>query len=215
MDVGAGDARPPRDGQVNVSSGRDAYVAGGSLVISTVIASPARAESVATLRGRAPALEVAEASMIAGTLGDLGPAVERAAGHLAATGMPAGEYQGRLEGCLTVLLAGAKPSYPAPLAAATRLALEWLRDTAPAIASAVEATAFLAAGPVPVTWLPPEARGQLATGASVTLAHAPRAASCPSLASMTQTTRMISSTPLTATAWMTCCDYPSRTRQGP
>ena len=56
----------------------------------------ARAESVAILRDRVPGLADGDADRVAAALGDLPLAVAQAAGYMAETGMPAGEYAGLL-----------------------------------------------------------------------------------------------------------------------
>src|SRR5438876_936831 len=56
----------------------------------------ARAESVALLVSRMPALSPADADEVAAALGDLPLALAQAAGYMTATGMPAAEYLGLL-----------------------------------------------------------------------------------------------------------------------
>ena len=52
----------------------------------------ARAESVAILRRRVPGLSEADADRLAAELGDLPLAIAQAAGFMAETGTPAGQY---------------------------------------------------------------------------------------------------------------------------
>jgi hypothetical protein len=113
----------------------------------------ARAESVAILRDRVPGLADGEADLVAAALGDLPLAVAQAAGYLAETGMPAGEYAGLVGPRAAQLLGEGRPSsYPRPLAAATVLALDRLAAQNPAAAEVVRICAFLAPEPVPAQW---------------------------------------------------------------
>jgi hypothetical protein len=111
----------------------------------------ARAESAALLAGRVPGLGAAEADRLAARLGDLPLAVAQAAGFMAETGMPAGQYLELLATRAGQLLDQAAPgsSYPRSLAAATRLAIDRIEAEDPAAARLVGVCAFLAPDPVP------------------------------------------------------------------
>jgi NB-ARC domain len=105
----------------------------------------ARAESVAILRRRVPALTEAEAGQVAEALNDLPLAIAQAAGYMADTGTPAGEYVELLASrAAEIMDKGRPPSYPQTLAAVTRLAFERLRREDPAAAELCEICAFLA-----------------------------------------------------------------------
>ena len=122
----------------------------------------ARGESVAVLRDRVPGLDEADADRVAQAVGDLPLAVAQAAGYLAETGMPAGQYAGLLGSRAAQLMDhGRPPSYPQSLAAVTVLALDRLRDRDPAAAELAGICAYLAAEPVPAGWFTAAAAGQL------------------------------------------------------
>ena len=88
-----------------------------------------RAESVAILRDRVPALSGQDADKVADALGDLPLAVAQAAGYMADTGMPAAEYEGLLAArAMEILGQGRPPAYPRSLAAVTELAFDRLHD---------------------------------------------------------------------------------------
>ena len=115
----------------------------------------ARAESVAILRDRVPGLAEADADRVAAALGDLPLAIAQAAGYLAETGMPAGEYADLLGPRAAQLLDEGRPSsYPRSLAAVTVLALDRLAGQDPAAAEVAGVCAFLAPEPVPAEWFP-------------------------------------------------------------
>jgi hypothetical protein len=112
-----------------------------------------RAESVAILRDRVPGLAVADASLVAEGLGDLPLAIAQAAGYMADTGTPAGDYLGLLAVRAAEILDQGRPlSYPRSLAAATQLAFDTLRGDDPAAAEAAGICAFLAPEPIPPDW---------------------------------------------------------------
>ena len=112
----------------------------------------ARRESVAILQDRA-GLPDEDADRVAAALGDLPLAIAQAAGYLAETGMPAGEYAGLVGSRAAELLGeGRPPSYPRPLAVVTVLALDRLAGQDPAAADVAGACAFLAPEPVPAQW---------------------------------------------------------------
>ena len=90
----------------------------------------ARAESVTILRGRVAGLDAGEAGRVAAELGDLPLAIAQAAGFMAETGTPAGEYLELLADRAGTLLdqVPAGSAYPRSLAAVTRLAADRLDD---------------------------------------------------------------------------------------
>jgi tetratricopeptide (TPR) repeat protein len=135
----------------------------------------ARAESMAILAGRVAGLGDADADRVAARLGDLPLAVAQAAGFMAETGMPAGQYLDLLRTQAGKLLDQASPgsSYPRSLAAATRLAVDRLEAEDPAAAQLAGVCAFLAPDPVPedlFTSAPGELPGELAARAADPLA---------------------------------------------
>jgi len=112
-----------------------------------------RAESVAILQDQVPGLPVESADQVAEALGDLPLAVAQAAGYMAETGMPAGEYSSLLITRAAEIMDEGRPlSYPRSLAAATRLAIDRLRSEEPAAAELAGLCAFLAPELVPTDW---------------------------------------------------------------
>ena len=135
----------------------------------------ARAESAAILQGRVSGLGVSDADRLAAELGDLPLAVAQAAGFMAETGMPAGQYLGLLATQAGTLLdqAAAGSSYPRSLSAVTRLAAGRLDREDPAAAQLAGVCAFLAPEPVPgdlFTSVPGVLPGELAARAADPLA---------------------------------------------
>ena len=135
----------------------------------------ARAESVAILQGRVPALSVDDADQLAGQLGDLPLAIAQAAGFMAETGMPAPEYAGLLRTRAGHLLAQVPvgADYPGSLAAATQLTADRLATDDPAAAELASLCAFLAPEPIPedlFTTAASELPGELADRAADPLA---------------------------------------------
>ncbi len=131
----------------------------------------ARAESAAILQGRVSGLGVSDADRLAAELGDLPLAVAQAAGFMAETGMPAGQYLGLLATQAGTLLdqAAAGSSYPRSLSAVTRLAAGRLDREDPAAAQLAGVCAFLAPEPVPgdlFTSVPGVLAGELAARAA-------------------------------------------------
>jgi len=124
----------------------------------------ARGESVAILRDRVAGLPEGDADRVAAALGDLPLAIAQAAGYLAETGMPAGEYADLVGSRAAQLLEEGRPSsYPRSLAAVTVLTLDRLRGQEPAAAEVAGVCAFLAPEPVPAEWFT-GAGGQLPAG---------------------------------------------------
>jgi len=80
-------------------------------------------------------------------------ALTQAAGVLAETGMPAGEYQAELDRhALRVMGAGVSSGYGRSLAAAVTVAVDRLSDVDPGAAQLLRVCAFLAPEPVPTEW---------------------------------------------------------------
>ena len=135
----------------------------------------ARAESAAILQGRVSGLGVSDADRLAAELGDLPLAVAQAAGFMAETGMPAGQYLDLLATQAGTLLdqAATGSSYPRSLSAVTRLAAGRLDREDPAAAQLASVCAFLAPEPVPgdlFTSVPGVLPGELAARAADPLA---------------------------------------------
>ena len=135
----------------------------------------ARAESAAILQGRVSGLGVSDADRLAAELGDLPLAVAQAAGFMAETGMPAGQYLDLLATQAGTLLdqAATGSSYPRSLSAVTRLAAGRLDREDPAAARLAGVCAFLAPEPVPgdlFTSVPGVLPGELAARAADPLA---------------------------------------------
>ncbi len=98
---------------------------------------------------------LARADRVVAALGDLPLAIAQAAGYLAETGMPAGQYAALVGPRAAQLLGeGRPPSYPRSLAAVTVLALDRLAGQDPAAAEVAGVCAFLAPEPVPAEWFP-------------------------------------------------------------
>jgi Tetratricopeptide repeat/NB-ARC domain len=110
----------------------------------------ARAESVAILAGRVTGLTEADAGQLAADLGDLPLAIAQAAGFMAETGMPVGQYQSLLHTRAREMLdLGASGSYPRSLAGATQLIADRLASEDPPAAELASLCAFLAPEPIP------------------------------------------------------------------
>jgi len=109
----------------------------------------ARAESVALLQARVTGLAEVEADRLAAELGDLPLAITQAAGFMAETGMPGGQYLSLLRTRAGQLLGQRAPgSYPRSLAAVTGLIADRLAAEDPAAAELASLCAFLAPEPV-------------------------------------------------------------------
>ena len=110
----------------------------------------ARAESVAMLQARVPALAETDADRLAAALGDLPLAVAQAAGYLPGSGLSAAAYLELLGTRAAAVLDLGKPvSYPRSLAAATGLSVDQLAGEDPAAGQLVSVCAFLAPEPIP------------------------------------------------------------------
>jgi len=115
----------------------------------------ARAESVAILQDRVRGLASRDADRVAAAVGDLPLALAQAAGYLAETGMPPGEYADLVGSRAAQLLEEGRPSsYPRSLAAVTILALNRLSGQDPAAAQVARVCAFLAPEAVSAEWFP-------------------------------------------------------------
>jgi tetratricopeptide (TPR) repeat protein len=129
------------------------------LAVPVVVDVLAREESVGILRARVRGLDDPGADAVAAALGDLPLAVAQAAGFMASTGMPAGEYLSALARQAAEILRQGKPSsYPESLAAVTQIGYDRLRLVAPA-GDLAAICAFLAPEPIPVRWFTAAAPG--------------------------------------------------------
>jgi tetratricopeptide (TPR) repeat protein len=114
-----------------------------------------RRESVTILRDRVRGLSGDDAGRMAQALGDLPLALAQAAGYMADTGTPAGEYRELLATrAAQILDQGKSCSYPRSLTAVTQLAFDRLRADDPAAADLVAVCAFLAPEAIPADWFP-------------------------------------------------------------
>jgi hypothetical protein len=110
-----------------------------------------RAETIALLRARIPALGEELADKLAAELGDLPLAAAQAAGYLEQTDLPPADYLRRFRTRRTSLLArGEVLGYAGRLDTAWALSLERLRDQDPAAVQLLELAAFLAPEPIPL-----------------------------------------------------------------
>ncbi len=146
------DATPVGDGHVLITSRAHDWA---EVAVAVAVNVLARAESVAILQNRVPGLTEGDADRVAEALGDLPLALAQAAGYMAGSSMPAGEYLGLLGARAAQLLdQGKSANYPRSLAAVTRLAFDQLCTVNQAAADLVGICAFLAPEPVPVDWFP-------------------------------------------------------------
>jgi tetratricopeptide (TPR) repeat protein len=119
-----------------------------------------RPESIELLQRRSmdedtgvPRIHAAEANDLAEKLGDLPLALEQAVAWHLATSMSIREYLQLLDSHLELLDEGRPPGYPLSVAAFVTLAVEKLRETAPAAAQLFEMFAYLGGEPVTVSLL--------------------------------------------------------------
>ncbi len=119
-----------------------------------------RSESIELLQRRSAdeggslRIRTAEADQLAEKLGDLPLALEQAAAWCLATAMPVGEYIQLLDSQIRDLLSEGKPAnYPLTVAAFVSLAVQKLREDAPATAQLFELMAYLGGEPVAVSLL--------------------------------------------------------------
>ena len=113
-----------------------------------------RAESVALLQTRVPALSGVDADRVAAAVGDLPLAVDQAAGLMADTDLTVDDYLGLLAAQTERLLSrGGAGRYPLSVAAAWTVAFDRLAADDAAAAQALTLLAWLAPEPVPISLL--------------------------------------------------------------
>ncbi|ADB74565.1 FxSxx-COOH system tetratricopeptide repeat protein [Geodermatophilus obscurus] len=141
--------RPAGAGHVLITSRSPGWGAlGGRLEVDVL----ARAETIALLRARIPALEEELADKLAAELGDLPLAAAQAAGYLEQTDLPPVDYLRRFrEHRATLLARGEVVSYSGRIHTAWALSLERLRDQDPGAVRLLELAAFLAPEPIPLS----------------------------------------------------------------
>jgi tetratricopeptide (TPR) repeat protein len=144
-----------------------------------------RSESMALIHAYRPGLGDADAGRLAEALGDFPLALAQAAGFLAETGMPVGQYLGLLDlDTHAAELLGENPpqAHPLPLAATVGVATASLAEVDPAALGLIRTAAFLAPDPIPASLLtghapaadsrwPPELAALAAAVASPVAAH--------------------------------------------
>src|SRR3954467_1639234 len=142
------DYRPGGAGHVLITSRYPGWGAlGGRLEVDVL----ARAETVALLHARIPALDIELADKLAAELGDLPLAAAQAAGYLEQTDLPPADYLRRFRAHRAGLLArGEVLGYAGRLDTAWALSLERLRCEDPAAVQLLELAAFLAPEPIPL-----------------------------------------------------------------
>jgi hypothetical protein len=143
------DYRPSGAGHVLVTSRFPGWGAlGGRLEVDVL----ARAETVALLRTRIPALDEELADQLAAELGDLPLAAAQAAGYLEQTDLPPADYLRRFRAHRATLLPrGDVVGYAGRLDTAWALSLERLRVEDSAGVQLLELAAFLAPEPIPLS----------------------------------------------------------------
>ncbi|SDY69417.1 Tetratricopeptide repeat-containing protein [Geodermatophilus africanus] len=143
------DYRPDGPGHVLITSRSPGWGAlGGRLEVDVL----ARAETIALLRARIPALDENLADKLAAELGDLPLAAAQAAGYLEQTDLPPADYLRRFRAHRAGLLArGEVIGYRGRVDTAWALSVERLRCEDPAAVRLLELAAFLAPEPVPLT----------------------------------------------------------------
>jgi hypothetical protein len=143
------DFRPDGPGHVLITSRNPGWGAlGGRMEVDVL----ARAETVALLQARIPALDEELADKLAAELGDLPLAAAQAAGYLEQTDLPPADYLRRFRTHRATLLArGDVVGYAGRVDTAWTLSLERLRDQDPAAVQLLELAAFLAPEPIPLT----------------------------------------------------------------
>jgi DNA-binding SARP family transcriptional activator len=143
------DYRPGGAGHVLITSRYPGWGAlGGRLEVDVLT----RAETVALLRARIPALDVEVADALAAELGDLPLAAAQATGYLEQTALPAANYLRRFRTRRADLLArGEVMGYAGRIDTTWALSLDRLRDQDPAAVQLLELAAFLAPEPIPLT----------------------------------------------------------------
>jgi hypothetical protein len=121
---------------------------GGRLEVDVL----ARAETIALLRTRIPAVSEELADKLAAELGDLPLAAAQAAGYLEQTDLPPADYLRRFRAHRADLLSrGDVVGYSGRIDTAWALSLDRLREEDPAAVQLLEVAAFLAPEPIPLT----------------------------------------------------------------
>ncbi|WP_343885766.1 FxSxx-COOH system tetratricopeptide repeat protein [Actinoallomurus spadix] len=162
---------PEGQGHVLVTTRNPDWAELGALV---AVEEFTRAESIALLTGRVAGLNQADANLLAEDLGDLPLALAQAAGVLARTGIPAGEYRRLLADQATeVLDKGSPRSYRVSLAAATLVALDKLTIVDHTAANLLRLCGYLAPEPIPVAWLHHQPTTQHDPGTAAQLGELP------------------------------------------
>src|SRR3954463_4897577 len=141
--------RPGGAGHVLITSRSPGWGAlGGRLEVDVL----ARAETIALLRARIPALDEELADKLAAELGDLPLAAAQAAGYLEQTDLPAADYLRRFRNRRATLLArGEVLGYSGRIDTAWALSLERLSGQDPAAVQLLQLAAFLAPEPIPLS----------------------------------------------------------------
>src|SRR4051794_38756084 len=161
-------AEQPRDianyqpgglGHVLITSRNPGWGAlGGRLEVDVLT----RAETIALLQARIPALDAELADKLAAELGDLPLAAAQAAGYLEQTDLPAADYLRRFRTHRTTVLArGEVVGYHGRIDTTWALSLERLHEEDPAAVQLLELAAFLAPEPIPLTLLSNQVVGLL------------------------------------------------------
>src|SRR4051812_36468902 len=141
--------RPDGAGHVLITSRAPGWGAlGGRLEVDVLT----RAETIALLHARIPALDEELADKLAAELGDLPLAAAQAAGYLEQTDLPAADYLRRFRAHRAILLArGDVVGYHGRVDTTWALSLERLRGQDPAAVQLLELAAFLAPEPIPLS----------------------------------------------------------------
>src|SRR4051812_48871699 len=143
------DYRPGGPGHVLVTSRHPGWGALGGRLEGDVLP---RAETIALLRARIPAMSEGLADKLAAQLGDLPLAPAQAAGYLEQTDLPPADYLRRFRAHRTTLLTrGDVVGYDGRVDTAWALSLERLRGQDPAAVRLLELAAFLAPEPIPLS----------------------------------------------------------------
>jgi hypothetical protein len=113
----------------------------------------ARDESITLLKERVPEISEGDADRLADRLGDLPLAVEQAGAWQAESGMSVDEYLRLFDEEFEQLTEHPPTGYPASVGATYRVALDRLRERAPAAAQLLDVCAFFGAEPISVALL--------------------------------------------------------------
>jgi hypothetical protein len=141
---------PAGNGHIVITS-RSGHGAGIAVPIEVTVFS--RSESVALLAEHLPTLAAGDANQLATAVGDLPLALAQAAGLLAETGMPVGEYLSELtDHAADLLTASRAGGYPVPLATVIQTSMGQLDTVDPAAAQLLHLAAMLAPEPIPLSW---------------------------------------------------------------